>query len=385
MPSALLVLNAGSSSLKFAAFTVTADHQLQRLLSGQLAGIGGKAHFSVSESKAHCQLQHIHQHSDAIQYVLQWLEEQLTDVQIIAAGHRVVHGGQTFTQAAFIEPPVMAQLAALVPLAPQHQPHNLAAIQALADLYPNIPQVACFDTAFHSTQPAIATRLPLPENLRQQGLRRYGFHGLSYTYISQYLSETAQLLPRTVVAHLGNGASVCALDHGKSVATSMGFSTLDGLIMGTRCGALDPGVLLHCLRQGMNEAALTELLYQQSGLHALSGISADMRTVLASPEPAAAQTVEQFCYTLVRQIASHAAALQGLDALVFTGGIGEHAAAIRTQTCAQLGWLGVELDETANQQHAELIATAASRVKVQVIPTDEERVIARQTLEQLYA
>ncbi|MEZ5480565.1 MAG: acetate kinase, partial [Thiolinea sp.] len=255
---------------------------------------------------------------------------------------------------------------------------------ALAEQHPGLPQVACFDTAFHASQPAVATRLPIPQHYHDQGIRRYGFHGLSYEYIVSELQQAEGGIPaKTLVAHLGNGASLCAMQAGKSVATSMGFSTLDGLLMGTRCGMIDPGVLLHWLREGRGEPELTDLLYNQCGLKGVSGLSSDMRILLASDEPAAKLAVDQFCYSLQRQIGSHAAALEGLECLVFTGGIGEHAAPVREQVCAHLQWLGVRLDDEANRQNARLISTPDSQVRVQVIPANEELVIARHTLETL--
>ena len=253
---------------------------------------------------------------------------------------------------ALVTPELMLELDALSPLAPHHQPHNLAAIRAVSATAPELPQVACFDTAFHATQPDVARRLPLPRALRDKGLQRYGFHGLSYEYITSAVPayNGGDLPERLLVAHLGNGASLCAIRDGESVATSMGFSTLDGLLMGTRSGSIDPGVLLHLMREEqMDEAALSKLLYDESGLLGVSGISADMQVLLGSSEAAAAEAVDLFCYTLVRAIGSMAAALDGIDALVFTGGIGEHAAVIRSKVCERLGWLGVDFDAAANE------------------------------------
>ena len=388
MSEALLTLNAGSSSLKFAVFTPRENSELVPLLQGQLAGIGGEAVFSTNDSddsRADTQLEAIPDHASAIQYTLSWLNQQLGDKTIIAAGHRVVHGGPHFKQPQRVDAALMRQLEALIPLAPHHQPHNLAAIRALAEQQPDLVQVACFDTAFHSTQPEVATRLPIPQQHAEQGIRRYGFHGLSYEYISHQLREQQGGMPEKVlVAHLGNGASLCSLLQGRSIATSMGFSTLDGLMMGTRCGSLDPGVILHWLRsEQLTEPEITDMLYNQCGLKGVSGLSADMRVLLDSDTAAAQAAVAQFCYTLVRQIGSQVAALQGLDMLVFTGGIGEHAAVIRQRVCAALTWLGIELDNTANNHHQSTISTATSPVSVRVIPTDEEWVIARHTLELL--
>lgn len=385
MSEALLTLNAGSSSLKFAVFTPRENSELVPLLQGQLAGIGGDAVFSTDNSLADTHLRAIPDHASAIQYTLNWLNQQLGDKTIIAAGHRVVHGGPHFNQPQRVDAALMQQLETLIPLAPHHQPHNLAAIRALAEQQPDLVQVACFDTAFHSTQPEVATRLPIPQQYAEQGIRRYGFHGLSYEYISHQLhKQPGGMSERVLVAHLGNGASLCALLQGRSIATSMGFSTLDGLMMGTRCGSLDPGVILHWLRsEQLTEPEITDILYNQCGLKGVSGLSADMRVLLGSDTAAAQAAVEQFCYTLVRQIGSQVAALQGLDMLVFTGGIGEHAAVIRQRVCAALTWLGIELDNAANKHHQHIISTAASPVSVRVIPTDEEWVIARHTLELL--
>ena len=391
MSEALLTLNAGSSSLKFAVFTPRENSELVPLLQGQLAGIGGEAVFSTDHSdgsdnsRADTHLKAIPDHASAIQYTLNWLNQQLGDKTIIAAGHRVVHGGPHFNQPQRVDAALMQQLEDLIPLAPHHQPHNLAAIRALAEQQPDLVQVACFDTAFHSTQPEVATRLPIPQQYAEQGIRRYGFHGLSYEYISHQLHEQQGGMPEKVlVAHLGNGASLCALLQGRGIATSMGFSTLDGLMMGTRCGSLDPGVILHWLRsEQLTEPEITDILYNQCGLKGVSGLSADMRVLLGSDTTAAQAAVEQFCYTLVRQIGSQVAALQGLDMLVFTGGIGEHAAVIRQRVCNALTWLGIELDNTANNHHQSTISSATSPVSVRVIPTDEERVIARHTLELL--
>ncbi len=373
----LLTLNAGSSSLKFAVFRLS-DGELSLWLDGQVAGIGTAAAFHCGDTTHAISADN---HHEAIQFTLHWLNEQLGNAEIVAAGHRVVHGGQHFTRPQRIDEQLITALEALIPLAPHHQPHNITAIKALAAQHPELPQVACFDTAFHATQPEVATRLPIPQHYRQQGIRRYGFHGLSYQYIAGELARNGQLPPKTIVAHLGNGASLCALQNGQSIDTSMGFSTLDGLMMGTRCGTLDPGVILHWLQEGMEETTLTDLLYNRCGLKGVSGISADMRTLLASDEAAARQAIEQFCYTLIRLTGSQIATLQGLDALVFTGGIGERAAVIREQVCQSLHWMGLVLDNTANRQNARLISTPDSRITVRVIPTNEEQVIARHTLE----
>jgi acetate kinase len=294
----------------------------------------------------------------------------------------VVHGGVKFTRPVRIDAVVLGELESLVPLAPLHQPHNLAAIRAVAQHAPQLPQVACFDTSFHRTQPALAQAFALPRPYAEQGVRRYGFHGLSYEYIASVLPDidARAATGRTIVAHLGNGASLCALKTGQSVATTMGFTAVDGLVMGTRCGALDPGVLLFLMDQhGMDARALEELLYQQSGLLGVSGISSDMRTLLASADPRAAEAIELFVYRIGRELGSLTAALGGLDALVFTGGIGENAAAIRARVCRDAAWLGLELDQEANERGGPRLSRPDSRVAAWVVPTNEELMIAQHT------
>ena len=314
MNTGVLVINAGSSSLKFAVFVAApGTEEFNVALRGQVSGIGSNPVFSASvlsparpADSLSTPVDEIGSHQQAIDHALRWVE---------------VHGGPDRREPALVTPALLQELKTLSPLAPHHQPHNLAAIQAVAETDPDLPQVACFDTAFHATQSPLARLLPLPLALRERGLQRYGFHGLSYEFITGALPahNGGSLPPRLIVAHLGNGASLCAIRDGKSVATSMGFSTLDGLLMGTRCGSIDPGVLLHLMRQhDMDEAALSHLLYDESGLLGVSGISADMQVLLDSREPAAAEAVELFCYTLVRAIGSMAAALGGVDAMVFT-------------------------------------------------------------------
>ena len=278
------------------------------------------------------------------------------------------------------------ELENLVPLAPLHQPHNLATIRALLETMPSLPQVACFDTAFHRTQPPVAQRFAIPRRFADEGIRHYGFHGLSYEYIASVLPILEPTLAdaRIIVAHLGSGASLCALDKGRSIATTMGFSPLDGLVMGTRCGSIDPGVLLYLMdRHNMDARALEQLLYHQSGLLGVSGISNDMRTLLASDDPRAQEAIELFVYRVGREIGSLAAALGGLDALVFTGGIGEHSAVIRAKVCRQAAWLGLELDESANETGVSCISTLSSTVSAWVVPTDENLMIAHHTLRQV--
>ena len=386
----ILVLNAGSSSLKFALFEAGGDPVL--CLKGQVEGIGRGARFEAAPEIGLAlppppdddRMAGITDHANALALIMEWLSAFGKTIKLVAVGHRVVHGGPDRCTPERVTPAVIEELESYVPLAPLHQPHNLAAIRALTSRFPNLPQVACFDTAFHAGQPEVATHIGLPRSLRQRGLRRYGFHGLSYEYIVSRLPDVtgAPLPDRLVIAHLGNGASLAAVKDGRAEATTMGFSTLDGLLMGTRCGALDPGVILYLMREhGMDLAALTDLLYHRCGLAGVSGISGDMRKLLASNDPAAAEAVELFCYRFTRSLGSLAAALGGLDALVFTGGIGEHAAPVRLAVCEAARWLGVTLDPEANTADGPCITTPSSTVSAWVIPTDEELVIARHTQE----
>ncbi len=302
--------------------------------------------------------------------------ERLKGARVLAVGHRVVHGGVAFDQPALVDDTVQAQIAALQPLAPLHQPHNLAGIRAARAAFPGVPQVACFDTAFHRSMPALNQRFAIPHALHEAGIRRYGFHGLSYESICAQLGDDAQR--RVVVAHLGNGASMCAIHRGRSVATTMSFSPLDGLPMGTRSGRIDAAVVLHLVqREGWTAERVEKLLTRESGLLGLSGVSSDMRELQASAVPAAAMAIDYFVEHAQREIAALAAALQGLDLLVFTGGIGEHAAEVRARIVRGLGWLGLQLDEAANAGPPGRISTEDSAVQVRVLRTDEERVIAR--------
>ena len=321
-------------------------------------------------------------HEGALAHLFEFLRERADGVKLIGVGHRVVHGGMEYTHPVRVDATVLGALDKFVPLAPLHQPHNLAAIRAVLHRSPDVPQVACFDTAFHRTNPEIAQMFALPYELHEQGVRRYGFHGLSYEYIASVLpgidANAAQ--GRTVVLHLGNGASMCALEGGRSVASTMGFTAVDGLPMGTRTGNLDPGVVLFLMdERGMDARAVEKLLYQQSGLLGVSGIASDMRTLLASPEPRAKLAVDLFVYRIGRELGSLAAALGGLDAIVFTAGVGENSAEIRARICQAAAWLGVELDVAANEGGGPRISTAASRVAAWTIPTNEELMIARHT------
>jgi acetate kinase len=385
MSGPLLVLNAGSSSIKFALYT--AERDPARLLSGTISGIGTAWGFSAEDADGQPLgpglpgNAHTLTHETALARLFDWLARRGAGA-LAGAGHRVVHGGERFAAPVRVDGAVLAELERLAPMAPLHQPHNLAAIRALQTVQPHLPQVACFDTAFHASQPWLARSFALPEDITAAGVRRYGFHGLSYEYVAgvlpQHLGERAE--GRVVIAHLGNGASLCALHARRSVATTMGFTALDGLVMGTRSGALDPGVLLYLMRErSMSVADLEDLLYRRSGLLGVSGLSSDMRALLASDDPRARRAIELFAYRVARELGSAAAALGGLDALVFTAGIGERAAPVRALICAHAKWLGVDIDARANDSHGMLISSPQSRVAVCVIPTDEETVIARHT------
>ncbi len=388
----LLIINAGSSSIKFALYRTNESRCLITDMAGQVENIGGQPHFTVNDLDDIQILDRLlsaseaRDHSDAINVILNWLSPSMQSGTLLAIGHRVVHGGQHYSTPVLINSSVLAELETLVPLAPLHQPHNLSAISALLKSMPSTPQVACFDTAFHRTQPAVAQCFAIPRHFADEGVRHYGFHGLSYEYIASVLPTHDPTLAdaRVIVAHLGSGASLCALHNGYSIATTMGFSPLDGLVMGTRCGSIDPGVLLYLMkRHNMDSNALEQLLYYQSGLLGVSGISNDMRTLLASDDPHAREAVELFVYRAGREIGSLAAALGGLDALVFTGGIGEHSAVIREQVCRQASWLGLDLDGSANEAAATRISTLNSQVSAWVVATDENLMIAQHTLRQI--
>ncbi len=384
----VLVLNSGSSSIKFGVYSRRHGGEPQLQCRGEIEGMGGGvrrffARAANGRTLIDGEPQRASNHAEALAELLAWLQQRPGMDALLAAGHRVVHGGQDFTEPLRIDAQILEQLQQLVPLAPLHQPHNLAAIRALAERYPSLPQIACFDTAFHAGQPSVARQFALPRRLTEAGILRYGFHGLSYSYIATRLPQvTGSARGQVVVAHLGNGASMCALSDGRSQATSMGFTALDGLPMGTRCGALDAGVILHLLAsENMSATEISDLLYHQSGLLGVSGISNDMRVLLASDDPRAREAVELFVYRISRELGSLAAALGGLDALVFTGGIGEHSAEIRARVCAAAAWLGINLDIDANGSHATRISSDDSAVSVWVIPTDEELMIARSACE----
>lgn len=377
----VLVLNSGSSSLKFAL--IEADGRTRRL-SGKIDGLPERPQFKATgPGIAHDLALPVGLSAEgALDALFDWLSAHALLAGIRAVGHRVVHGGSEYSAPVRIDGVVLERLEALAPLAPLHQPANLAPIRRLLASHPGLPQVACFDTAFHAGIDAIEQRYAIPASLHDTGIRRYGFHGLSYEWIASRLQEIDPdaAIGRSVVMHLGQGASLCALRAGRSVATSMGFSTLAGVPMATRPGELDPGILLHLLAQGHDAAALEQLLYRESGWLGVSGISADMRTLLASEAPAARVAINLFVHRVVQQIGALAATLGGLDALVFTAGIGENAAPIRAAVLQRLAWLGVVPDEAANDRHGPRLTGEGSRVRAWVIPTDEEAVIAGHVL-----
>ncbi len=387
MDDVILVLNSGSSSIKFSVFAERAD-EMELKFGGQVEGLYSSPRFVAKDMAG----QEISTrvwgegtrlgHDGAVAHLTEFLSSQRHENRLVAVGHRVVHGGHRFTAPAMISPTVVAELEKFIPLAPLHQPHNLTPIRIMTQRRPELPQVACFDTAFHCTQEPVAQTFALPAAITQRGVRRYGFHGLSYEYIASVLPkfEPRAVTGRVVVAHLGNGASMCGLRAGKSVATTMGFTAADGLPMGTRCGAIDPGVILYLMDElKMDARAIEKMIYQEAGLLGVSGISSDMRTLLQSSDPAARFAVDLFIYRVGRELGSLAAATGGLDALVFTGGIGEHAAPIREDICRDAHWLGIELDSNANAAHGPRISTASSSVSVWTIPTNEELMIARHT------
>jgi acetate kinase len=387
MADTILVLNAGSSSLKFSAFDAGSD-KLPLILKGQVEGLYTEPRFVAKNAQgANIDSKSWDKgtefgHSGAIAYLVDFLQSHSGGDKLVAVGHRVVHGGQAFTQAVRVKPDVIAALGKLSPLAPLHQPHNLKPIEIVAKLRPELPQVACFDTAFHRAQPEAAQAFALPPSITDLGVRRYGFHGLSYEYIADVLPQfdAKAGAGRTVVAHLGNGSSMCAMVNGRSMASTMGFTAVDGLPMGTRCGNLDPGVILYLMDElRMDARAIEALIYKQSGLLGVSGLSSDMRALLESDDPRARFAVDLFVYRIGRELGSLAAAAGGIDALVFTAGIGEHAPVIREQVCRDAAWLGVVLDPVANQSGGPCISASASKVPVWVIPTNEELMIARHT------
>jgi acetate kinase len=386
MDKAIVVLNAGSSSLKFSALAVDGE-KLNLLVRGQIEGLGTHPRFKAKRSDGQefseaLTAGRVDQH-EAFTFLLQWLRQQFpSGPTLVGVGHRVVHGGADFAEPTRISPDVIERLDAYVPLAPLHQPHNLSAIKSLMQLRPDVPQVACFDTAFHHGRARVTQRLGLPDELFHRGLRRWGFHGLSYESIAKTFRQLAPDVAggRVIAAHLGSGASLCAMKDGRSVDTTMSFSVLDGLPMGTRCGGLDPGVILFLLREGWTLERIEDLLYKKSGLLGISGVSNDVRDLLASQDPRAAEAIEYFVYRIIREIGSLTAALGGLDALIFTAGVGENSPDIRQGVCAGLEWLNVRIEPDTNRQNARCISAAGQKPSVWVIPTDEEGVIAAHTL-----
>lgn len=389
MADLILVINTGSSSIKFCAYDMDSD---ALLLKGSMDGLQSSPTFHAVSGdgekveKREWGAGNAMEHEAAIAHIADFLRGHGGGHTLAAVGHRVVHGGTRFSRPIRVDAKVLEALEELCPLAPLHQPHNLRPIRALAEKRPDLPQIACFDTAFHRAQPDVAQAFALPEEIVARGVRRYGFHGLSYEYIASVLPELDPVAASgmTVVAHLGNGSSMCAMKGGQSVASTMGFTAVDGLPMGTRCGNLDPGVILYLIDSlGYDTKAVQDLVYKRSGLLGVSGISGDMRTLLASDAPQARFAVALYCYRIGRELGSLAAALQGLDAIVFTGGIGEHATAVRERVCHSAAWLGVQLDADANARGGPRIGSADSKVAVWAIATNEELMIARHTRAQL--
>jgi acetate kinase len=386
----IVIINAGSATIKFAAYELGDNGAVTRRINRGIAEfISDGAHFSVVDEHGAVTVNEtiaarVSQSSDIqllIDHVLRWLRTNASR-RVIAFGHRVVHGGDAYHEPVVVNDSILTKLDTFAPLAPLHQPFNLAAIRSIQTLWPDVPQAACFDTAFHHTQPRVARMFGLPLEYFDKGVKRYGFHGLSYEYIAsvlpQYLGNLAD--DRVIVAHLGSGASLCAVSQRKSVATTMGFTALDGLLMGTRCGTIDPGVILYLMNEEeFDSEQITGLLYRHSGLLGVSGMSADMRELLASNSPRAADAIDLFVYEAVRQIGGLIATLGGLDALVFTGGIGTHSPMIRQRICEGSAWAGVKMDQEANIAHVPRISSDDSDVSVWVVPTDEEQIIASHT------
>ena len=383
-----VVVNAGSSSLKFCIYRRPKASAWRLESRGQIEGIGTSPRFSAKDGAGErladtgLDRETVRDGRSALDALAGWLRATYGGARVLGVGHRVVHGGPNFAAPTIVTPLVMDGLRALVPLAPLHQPHNLAAIDAVSERLPGVPQVACFDTSFHRGQPAVAEVVPLPRDIRAGGVQRYGFHGLSYEYIASVLPTVAPEIAdgRVIVAHLGSGASLCAMRNRKSVDSTLGFTALDGLCMGTRPGALDPGVVLYLFQNlGLTASEVETILYKKSGLLAISGTSNDMRDLLGSSEPAAQLAVDYFVYRATKEIGALAAVLGGLDALVFTAGIGENSAEIRRRICEASAWLGIQLDPQANRAKGPLISGAGSPVSAWVIPTNEELIIARHT------
>jgi acetate kinase len=375
----ILVINTGSSSIKFSVFN--AVEKLNLLYHGEVNNLSEVKIFNADHSPILAEKITDSSNEAALQKVFSWLES-LSSYKLIAAGHRIVHGGSFFTRPALINEDVIKKISSLISLAPLHEPYNLEAIQITKKYYPDLPQVACFDTTFHLSRERLAKLFAIPRALTNEGLIRYGFHGISYEYIAsvmqQYIGLTAK--QRVIVAHLGNGASLCAMYDGKSVATTMGLSALDGLVMGTRCGQIDPGVLLYLLQEKqISVKELEHILYKESGLLGVSGISHDVRELLASNTTQAEEAIDLFCYQAALEIGSLTSALNGCDALIFTAGIGENSAIIREKICSRLGWMGLRINSDKNKSHTDIISEHESKVIVSVIKTNEEYMIARHT------
>lgn len=382
-----LVLNAGSSSLKFCVYRKPQAEGWGLETRGQIEGIGTSPRFSAKDAVGAVLVERklddaVRDGRGALDALADWLRSRYGGARVLGVGHRVVHGGARFARPVVVTPEILAELRALESLAPLHQPYNLAAIEAVTRLLPGVPQVACFDTSFHRGQPAVAELVPLPKEIRDGGVQRYGFHGLSYEYIASVLPQVAPKIAggRVIVAHLGSGASLCALRAGRSVDSTLGFTALDGLCMGTRPGAVDPGVILHLFQTlGLSAKEVETILYKKSGLLGISGVSNDMRDLLASPDPGAKLAVDFFVYRAAKEIGALAAVLGGIDALVFTAGVGENSAEIRARICEASAWLGIALDREANERRGPRISTEQSAVSAWVIPTNEELMIARHT------
>ncbi len=388
MSKIVLTFNAGSSSLKFAAFGID-NGDVRHIAAGQVEGIGatakGSAHRATGEKAVLAFDPNAARvdHQAAMGAILGWLEKIGYASGIVAVGHRVVHGGPDLTVPMLVDDAALAKLRTLIPLAPLHQPHNIAGIEAAMKAFPSTPQVACFDTSFHRSHPFVSDTFALPRSYYEEGVRRYGFHGLSYEYITRQIFSIAPQIARedVIVAHLGNGASMCAIKNGRSIASTMGFTALDGLPMGTRCGQLDPGVLLYLMAEKkMDVQQISDLLYKESGLKGMSGISQDMRELEASDSPAARDAIDYFVHRIRRELAGLAAEVDGVEGVVFTGGIGEHAWRVRKAVLTGMEWMGIHLDEEANRASAQLISAKSSPAMVFVIPTDEEQMIAEHTV-----
>jgi acetate kinase len=389
LDSVILTLNAGSSSLKFAAFRVVAGGEPDLLASGQIEGIGATAKGAVKTASGETaelsfdQSQARVDHDAAMSAILDWLKKAGYDSSIAAVGHRIVHGGPDYAQPVLIDNATLAKLRALIPLAPLHQPHNIAGVEAAMKAFPSIPQVACFDTAFHRAHPFISDTYALPRSYYDEGVRRYGFHGLSYEFMTRKLRTVAPQIARedVIIAHLGNGASMCAVHDGRPVASTMGFTALDGLSMGTRCGQLDPGVVLYLMAEKkMSADAISDLLWKDSGLRGMSGISQDMRELEASDSPAAQEAIAYFVSRIRRELGGLAASVNGPEAIVFTAGIGEHSWRVREAALKDMEWMGVHLDVEANRANGQIISAKTSPTMVFVIPTNEELMIAEHTV-----